>query len=195
MDEAAASYGASGPSGPCGECYPALTDQRPYCQHQRETPLSTTAIGPLGGIMKAIYTDARDPSNGAASAARRRVTVVMSSPVQCVPVSTTLGAALELMVRSGVRHLALVDGTGRFSGILSDRAIAAAWAADPSCLARVAVSTMIESGPATVGPGAHVLDAARAMRSIGADAVAVIDATGAVLGIVTGSDLIAQLAR
>lgn len=145
--------------------------------------------------MKAIYTGGRDPWNGAASAARRRVTAVMSSPVQCIAVSTTLGAALELMVRSGVRHLAIIDGTGRFSGILSDRAIAAAWAADPSCLSRVAALTAIESGPATVGPAAHVLDAARAMRTNGTDAVAVIGAAGEVVGIVTGSDMIAQLAR
>ena len=63
------------------------------------------------------------------------------------------------MVRTAVRHLASVDDTERFIGILSDLAIGAAWAADPSCLARVAVWTCMESGPAIVGRGAHVLDA------------------------------------
>jgi CBS domain-containing protein len=53
----------------------------------------------------------------------------------------------------------------------------------------------MESGPAIVGPGAHVLDAARAMGAIGTDAVAVVDPAGVVVGIVTGSDMIAQLAR
>ena len=99
------------------------------------------------------------------------------------------------MVRSAVRHLAIVDDSGRFIGILSDRAIAAAWAADPSCLSRITAETVMEAGPAIVGPGAHVLDAARAMRAIGTDAVAVVDADGVVVGIVTGSDMIAQLAR
>jgi CBS domain-containing protein len=144
--------------------------------------------------MRAIYVNSHDPTSGV-NAARRRVTAVMSSPVQCVRATTTLGTALQAMVRTAVRHLAVVDDTGRFIGILSDRAIAAAWAADPSCLSRVAVSMSLESGPAVVGPGAHVLDAARAMRAIGTDAVAVVDAAGVVVGIVTGSDMIAQLAR
>ena len=143
--------------------------------------------------MKAIYIDPHDLNSGV-NAARRRVTSVMSSPVQCVGSSTTLGIALQTMVRSAVRHLAIVDDTSRFIGILSDRAIAAAWAADPSCLARVTAVTAMEAGPAIVGPAAHVLDAARAMRAIGTDAVAVVDA-GVVVGIVTGSDMIAQLAR
>ncbi len=144
--------------------------------------------------MKAIYVDPHDPTSGV-NAARRRVTSVMSSPVQCVRASTPLGVALPTMVRSAVRHLAIVDDGGRLIGILSDRAIAAAWAADPSCLSRVTAATVMEAGPAIVGPGAHVLDAARAMRAIGTDAVAVVDADGVVVGIVTGSDMIAQLAR
>lgn len=144
--------------------------------------------------MKAIYVDPHDPTSGVA-AARRRVTTVMSSPVHCVRASTPLGVALPTMVRSAVRHLAIVDDGGRFIGILSDRAIAAAWAADPSCLSRVTAATAMEAGPAIVGPGARVLDAARAMRSIGTDAVAVVDAAGVVVGIVTGNDMIAQLAR
>jgi CBS domain-containing protein len=145
--------------------------------------------------MKAIYINSHDPREGGVNGARRRVTAIMSSPVQCVRASTTLGVALQTMVRSAVRHLAIVDDNSRFIGILSDRAIAAAWAADPSCLARVEVSAAMESGPAIVGPGAHVLDAARAMRAIGTDAVAVVDPAGVVVGIVTGSDMIAQLAR
>ena len=144
--------------------------------------------------MKAIYINPHDPTIGV-NAARRRVTAVMSSPVQCVRSSTTLGIALQTMVRSAVRHLAIVDDTGRLIGILSDRAIAAAWAADPSCLSRVTAANSMEAGPAIVGPGAHVLDAARAMRANGTDAVAVVDAAGVVVGIVTGSDMIAQLAR
>lgn len=143
--------------------------------------------------MKAIYVNPCDPTSGV-NAARRRVTAVMSSPVQCVPASMPLGIALPTMVRRAVRHLAIVDDGGRFIGILSDRAIAAAWAADPSCLSRVTAATAMEAGPAIVGPGAHVLDAARAMRANGTDAVAVVDAAGAVVGIVTGSDMIAQLA-
>ena len=145
--------------------------------------------------MKTIYADVRDASDIGVNAARRRVVAVMSSPVRCVPASTSLGSALESMVRSGLRHLAVVDDAGEFLGILSDRTVAAAWAVDPSCLARTRAGSVLDAGPATVGAGAHVLEAARAMRAAGTDAVAVLNESGAIVGIVTGSDMIAQLAR
>jgi CBS-domain-containing membrane protein len=146
--------------------------------------------------MKAIYTEPNTGLDRDINAAHRRVTAVMSSPVRCVPSVTSLADALQTMVVAGLRHLAVADSGGRFIGILSDRAIAAAWAADPAGLASTSVRAVLEPGPAMVRPGAHVLDAARAMRTTGTDAVAVIDeVTGAVVGIVTGSDLIAQLAR
>jgi len=45
-----------------------------------------------------------------------------------------------------------------------------------------------------VGPQAKVLDVARFMRATGTDAVAVADAGGQPVGIVTGTDLVALLA-
>ncbi|TNH31122.1 CBS domain-containing protein [Micromonospora orduensis] len=42
---------------------------------------------------------------------------------------------------------------------------------------------------------ARVIDAARLMRAGGVEAVAIVDADGNPVGIVTGSDLIALLAR
>jgi CBS-domain-containing membrane protein len=143
--------------------------------------------------MKAIYNG--ELIDGGVNAGRRRVAAVMSSPVRCIAVTATLGEALQTMVRVGLRHLAVVNDTGTFVGILSDRVIAAAWATDPTCLSATTVAMVIEAGPATVPDTAHVLDAARAMRAATTDAVAVLDGTGAVIGIITGSDMIAQLAR
>jgi CBS domain-containing protein len=145
--------------------------------------------------MKAIYVENHDPLADGVNAARRRVTTVMSSPVTCVPIAMPLSEALQTMVRAGLRHLAVLDHDGRFIGILSDRAIASAWATDPGGLAYTTASTVLEPGPATVSRAAHVLDAARVMRAAGTDAVAVLDEAGTIIGIVTGSDLIAQLAR
>jgi CBS domain-containing protein len=144
--------------------------------------------------MKAIYS-ASNEFSGTVDAARRRVETIMSSPVRCIPASTSLGDALQVMVRSGVRHLAVLDEGGQFLGILSDRTIAAAWAVDPSCLAWTRSAMVIDAGPAVVRPGAQVLAAARVMRTVGTDAVAVVDEAGTILGILTGSDMIAQLAR
>jgi CBS domain-containing protein len=144
--------------------------------------------------MKAIYLGTDGPVGSGVNAADRRVDAVMTSPVECVGVTTTLDVALITMVRRGHRHLAVVDVDGRFRGILSDRVVAAAWAADPSCLSTTPVSAALEAR-AVVAPAAHILDAARAMRAAGTDAVGVLDGDGNVVGIVTGSDMIAQLAR
>lgn len=141
--------------------------------------------------MKAIYLGA---AGGGVHAADRRVDAVMTSPVECVDATTPLGDALITMVRRGRRHLAVIGDDGRFRGILSDRIVAAAWAADPSCLSSTPVSAALEA-IAVVSPGAHILDAARAMRAAATDAVCVVDDGGNVVGIVTGSDMIAQLAR
>jgi len=143
--------------------------------------------------MKAIYSDLR--SDAAVNAAQRRVDSVMSSPVRSIQASTLLGEALTVMARAGLRHLAVVDVGGQFLGVLSDRTIAAAWAIDPSCLSWTHAGMVVDTGHATVRPGANVLTAARAMRSAETDAVAVVDDSGAVVGIVTGSDMIAALAR
>jgi CBS domain-containing protein len=145
--------------------------------------------------MKAIYTATGGLPGDGIDASRKRVTAAMSWPVRCVSTSTTLGEALQTMVQSALRHRAVVDNAGRFIGIVADRAIVAAWAADPSGLSRIAVAEAVEPGPATVRSGARVLDAARAMRAVGTDAVAVVDDGGCIVGIVTGSDMIAQLAR
>jgi CBS domain-containing protein len=143
--------------------------------------------------MKAIYANVRSDDGG--NAAHRRVDAVMSSPVRCIPASTVLGDALNAMVGIGLRHLIVVDDCGDFLGILSDRTIAAAWAVDPNCLAWTQAGMVLDPGHAAVRPGANVLAAARAMRAAETDAVAVVDETGVVLGIVTGSDMVAQLAR
>lgn len=142
--------------------------------------------------MKAIYLGA--DASGSVNAANRRVDAVMTSPVECIEATTTLDEALITMVRRGRRHLVVVGEDGRFRGILSDRVVAAAWAADPSCLSSTPVGVVLE-GLAVVPSSAHILDAARAMRAASTDAVCVLDQDGNAVGIVTGSDMIAQLAR
>ncbi|SCF03596.1 CBS domain-containing protein [Micromonospora coriariae] len=145
--------------------------------------------------MKAIYIAGREPDGGPGRLATRPVTEVMSSPVFSVDVDILLGDALEALVRTGRRHLVAVDGAGRCLGVLADRAVAAAWAHDHAALSRLTVAAALDPDPATVSTDARVIDAARLMRAGGIDAVAIVDADGRPVGIVTGSDLIALLAR
>ena len=125
----------------------------------------------------------------------RPVTGVMSSPAVAILRSARLGSALAALTRTGLRHLAVVDDQGRCAGIVADRTIAAAWAADPMALECVVVAAVLEPRPALVGADASVGDVARVMHTDGVDAVAVIDRGGRPVGLVTGSDLIALMAH
>ena len=125
----------------------------------------------------------------------RPVTGIMSSPAVAIVASGRLGSALTALTRTGLRHLAVVDERNRCVGVVADRAIAAAWAADPAALECVAVSAVLETRPAVVGADASVGEVARVMHTDGVDAVAVIDRTGRPIGMVTGGDLIALMAH
>ncbi len=127
--------------------------------------------------------------------ARRPIAEIMSKPAVTIAVTASLDDALATMIDTGLRHLAVVDPEGRSLGILSDRTIAAAWASDYYAMARRLVVTVLEAEPAVVRWDAGVIDAARLMRDKAIDAVAVVDASGVPIGVVTGSDLVALLAR
>jgi CBS domain-containing protein len=120
---------------------------------------------------------------------------IMSSPVVAIARSARLGWALAALTRTGLRHLAVVDEGNRCVGVVADRTIAAAWAADPTALERVEVGAVIEPRPAVVAADASVGEVARVMHTDGVDAVAVIDREGRPLGLVTGGDLIALIAH
>jgi CBS domain-containing protein len=125
----------------------------------------------------------------------RPVTGVMSSPAVAIVGWARLSSALSALTRTGLRHLAVVDDQNRCIGVVADRAVAAAWAADPTALECVTVAAVLEPRPAVVGMDATVGEVARVMHTDGVDAVAVIDRTGRPIGLVTGGDLIALMAH
>jgi CBS domain-containing protein len=122
------------------------------------------------------------------------VAEIMSSPVFCVSAATLLADVLTAMVGSGLRHVVVVDNTDRCLGIVGDRALAAAWATDPTALSRTSAARLLDGQPTLVRPDATVGDVARAMRTDQVDAVGVVDSIGTPLGIVTGADLVALIA-
>lgn len=120
------------------------------------------------------------------------VTAVMDHRVHPVAVSASLGEALEVMVRADLRHLVVLDAGGRCLGVLGDRAVAAAWASDPAALSAIQVARLLDPHPAVVARTATVGEVVRTMH--GVDAVAVIDGSGAPVGMVTGRDLLTLMA-
>jgi CBS domain-containing protein len=123
------------------------------------------------------------------------VTTVMSRPVLAVPVSAFFSDALHALVSHGLRHLAVVDEEGRCVGLLADRTVAAEWAAHPMAFVRRAVVSACDDRQAIVDRDATVATAARMMRSCATDAVIVVDPDRRPLGILTGGDVIALLAK
>lgn len=144
--------------------------------------------------MKALYVSSRDPV-GPVRLARRPIAEIMSRPVVTVSAHALLDEALIQMIRTGLRHLAVVDHDGRCVGVLSDRAIAATWAMDYGALTRRLVASAIDPEPTIVRLNAAVADAARLMHATGVDAVAVVDDEDRPAGIVTGSDMVSLLSR
>jgi CBS domain-containing protein len=132
--------------------------------------------------------------NGHADIVSLPVSTIMSRPVFTITGEVVLATALMAMVRTGRRHLAVVDARGLCIGVIGDRALAAAWASDPNALAVFSVHYLLDARPALVGVDATVGDVAQLMHVDAVDAVAVIDRTGAPVGMVTGSDLISLMA-
>jgi CBS domain-containing protein len=123
----------------------------------------------------------------------RRVSDVMSRAILTITRELSLGDALAVMIGAGTRHLVVVNGERRCSGVLSDRDVAAAFARDPSALTWQRARDVV-GPPAMLDQAATVGEAARAMCSGGVDAVAVVDAETRPVGIVTAGDLVALLA-
>ncbi len=144
--------------------------------------------------MKAIYISARQ-TGSQNRPARKHIVDVMSKPPVVVSDRELLDDALVKMIGAGLRHLVVVDDTGRCVGVLSDRAITAVWATDFNALAVRSVASALEGEPATIGVLNEVVDAALLMRAQGVDALAVTDTEGRPVGIVTGSVLVALLAN
>lgn len=118
---------------------------------------------------------------------------VMHRPVLCVAAEDTLWDAMDLMLRSGLRHLVVVHGDTAF-GVLMDREMAAVWAMNPLGLKHTTVGELVSSHEQFLDPDTDVLAVARRMCASGVDAVVAVDGERRPLGIVTGHDLLGVLA-
>jgi CBS domain-containing protein len=134
---------------------------------------------------------------------RTRVRDIMSSPAITVGPETTLPAANALMKEKQIRHLPVVE-KGRLVGIVSrgdlrEASISASINADQYelhfLLNKLTVGKLMTRKVRTVTPDALVVDAAEMMTEQKIAGLPVLDADGAVIGIVTESDLLKMLVR
>lgn len=119
---------------------------------------------------------------------------VMHAPVVSVDATDTLWTAMDVMLTRGLRHL-VVTRKGTALGILSDRDLAAVWATDPIGLKNRRAAEVLASAEPFVTADTDVVTAATRMRGLAGDALVVVDAAGAPLGVVTDHDLLGVLAE
>ena len=117
----------------------------------------------------------------------------MTAPALSVSPETSIWATWSLMSRTGLHHL-VVTTDDHSVGVIADRAVFSQWPMGPLALRRHSVREIMRERTSCVLPDAALQDAAAVMVADGVDAVPVIDADGALVGIVTTGDLTAAVA-
>jgi len=121
------------------------------------------------------------------------VRTVMSAPVVAIEAGCNLKVAVDAFVRTGLRHLVVVDSAGRSAGIVTFDQVTAAWL-DPRTLRPVTVQEVAGTRSVWVAPDTCVHDAAVVMARHHLDAVPVVELSGLLVGVLTLSDLLRLLA-
>lgn len=130
-----------------------------------------------------------------------RVRDVMSVPVAVLRDRDSAWHALLRFAETGLRHLVVLDDADRLVGVLDDRRVLSRWPLDALSLHRMSVGHLVRPTQGRTVPPPHVhLDrpvatAAAAMLRFSVDGLPVVDDDGAVVGIVTGSDLARSMVR
>lgn len=129
----------------------------------------------------------------------------MSRNVRTIEASASCREAVALMYRGKIRHLPVVDGTGRVVGIVTDRDLRHRLF-EPAVfreIGNVPVDSLLEATPVsavmstpavTAGPDDELQDAAARMRKDGVGSLPVVEA-GRVLGIITETDLLRRIVQ
>jgi CBS domain-containing protein len=106
---------------------------------------------------------------------------------------TDVWTAWSMMICHGVRHL-LVTSQGRCVGVLDDRTMFAQWPLGPTALRRQRVGALMRDHVPCVRPDTAISEVAALMLRGGIDAIPVVDDNGAVVGVLTCSDVLAVVA-
>ena len=116
------------------------------------------------------------------------VSDLMTREVHSLPPSAPLQEALALLAEHGVRHLPVVRD-GRLVGIVSDRDLLAATGGIESERIDHTLSEVMHDSPKTAGPDDTLVTVSVEMGLAKIGCLPVVDAKGALLGLVTETDL------
>jgi predicted transcriptional regulator len=101
----------------------------------------------------------------------------------------TVEYALGLLLEMRVRHLPVVDSTGKLAGLISEDMLLDAGSPD------MRVERLLKAQSITAAPDLHVFEAAKTIVGHGLTALPVVDADGVYLGVVRRHEIFDQLAR
>jgi acetoin utilization protein AcuB len=159
-------------------------------------------------VTKVLATADRQPQRQARAAHHREgmtseevVRDAMSAPVAVVRDRDSTRRAIVRFTETGLRHLVVLDDADNLVGVLDDRRVLALWPLDAVSLHRVTVGELVRTrsagpdAPLRVNHTAPLSTAAALMLGRAVDALPVVDDRGAVVGIITGSDLVRALVR
>jgi CBS domain-containing protein len=121
---------------------------------------------------------------------------LMSVPVLTAALTDSLWDAWQLLVISGLRHLAVVDSSGTCLGVLSDRTALAHEPRTFEHLGTTTVGSAMEGVPRlAITPDQTAHEAAALMSLHMVDAVPVINGEDRLVGIVTSTDIVHWVAQ
>jgi acetoin utilization protein AcuB len=130
----------------------------------------------------------------------------MRSPAVTVAGNLPVGAARELMRDRRIRHLPVLDGQGRLAGIVTDRDLrqvvrAPSLGGDsplhggPGDARLPTVEQVMTRDVVSAPPEMELIEAARLMHERKIGALPVVDAGGALIGVLAESDLVEALVQ
>lgn len=119
---------------------------------------------------------------------------LMVTPAGTIGAYETADVAYRRLSDTATACLAVVDADGGCVGVLSNRILAAAWVADALGFAAYRVGELLDIHPATVPYTTGLAAALEVLRRPNTDAVAVLDKTGAPVGLLTAGAVLSYLA-
>jgi len=124
-----------------------------------------------------------------------KIADLMTAPVPTCPVDATLNAAANVMWEHDCGIVPVVDEDGALAGVVTDRDVCMAAFFHGARLAELPVREVMARDLHTLRPEASIHDALELMRQMQVRRVPVVDAAGALVGLLSLADVAAAWRR
>jgi len=119
---------------------------------------------------------------------------IMSAPSAIVRSDASVWEVVERFLTGPARHVVVVDGGGRYVGIICTRHLAALWPLDAKQLKATLVESLGCAAWIALHPHDDLRTCAQTLTEYQLDAVPVLDEDARVIGVVTARDIVRAVA-